>query len=246
MSLIDVIKNEKWEIRSRTDIEMQRYTIKLAKISTPLLSRMLTEYMRTELIGPKAHAQDKLAERLFVHYLDEDGSDFMLTLEDMKYMNSAVKLHDMVTPAIDLRVKDTRTKLPNPAWGAACTQAEATGIPQNYAGRLLSHIDNGAISAYTVKYSGQVKQTRQFRRSWEPKATGNVACAWEGAVEYYDRFDLDPRWDWSPSNREGRSPGGERRTRIGYILDVGTDFDMISPKANVFQREFDSAITFSS
>jgi hypothetical protein len=240
---IDELKNTRWEEKPVAEIAMRRSDVQIVKMAIPQVVPILKMILRAQLIGPKGHAQDKLAERMFNHYLDGDGSDFILTLDDMKYMNSAAKLFNKNAALIDIRMKDKTT--PNPVWAIACGKAKAAGIPQDYTGHLHSVWDNGSISTYTVNYSGEVKPTRQLRRLGEIKTTGSSSCVWEGTVDYFDRFDLDPRWDWSLSNQQGRSWRGERRTRMGYILDVGTEFDMKSPKANVLQYETDSSITFS-
>jgi hypothetical protein len=225
MSVIDdVIKKLKdtpWEEQSRAAVEAEKIAIKAVKITIPFSSRIMKKFLRDQLAG---HAKDDLARRMFAHYLDDDGEDFILTLDDMKHMNG--------NGGIDLRVKDLNDRTLKPEWTAACAAAKAGGGPQNYSGRLHWGWDNGAIANYTVIYNGTVT------------ATGG-SCVWKGQVEYFDRFDLDPRWGWSPSNPQGRSRGGERRTRIGYILDLGTDYDMKSPKADVTQGEGDTAITFT-
>ncbi|MGL4550593.1 MAG: hypothetical protein ACRC33_05355 [Gemmataceae bacterium] len=222
MSIIDdVIKKLKdtpWEEQSRAAVEAERITIKGVKIAVPFSVPIMKKFLRDQLAG---HAKDDIAKRMFAHYLDGSGQDFFLTLDDMKSMNNG----------IDLRAKGLNDRAAKPEWTAACTAARA-GTPADYSGRLHWGWDNGAIANYSVLYKGTVT------------ATGGV-CVWAGQVEFFDRFDLDPRWGWSPSNQQGRSKGGERRTRIGYILDLGTDYDMKSPKADATQGENDSALTFT-
>lgn len=216
--IIDDLKNVKWEEQSRTAIETERLMVAGYKITIPFAARIMKVFLRKELDG---HASDALASRMFAHYLDGGGEDFTLTLDEMRAMNAA---------KIDLRVKGQMEPTVNPEWTAACARARATGLPQAYVGKAHWVWDNGAISTYLVTYSGQVS------------ALGGV-CEWRGQVDFFDRFDLDPRWTWSPTNPQGRSRGGERRTRIGYILNLGTDYDMKSPKVITSQKETDPAIS---
>jgi len=218
--IIDALKDVKWEEKSQSEIDAKKLEFAALKISVPLLVPVAKHFLRNELTGPGGHAKDELAKRMFDHYLDEDGKLFVLTLDDMKAMNAN---------GIDIRNKDTSTV--NPDFAVACSKAKAAGTAQDYSGKLHWVWDNGSIANYTVHYAGQIT------------AAGGV-CKWEGVVDYFDRFDLDPRWGWTPSNPQGRSRGGERRTRIGYILDLGTDYDVKSPKARTWQRETDKAITF--
>jgi hypothetical protein len=165
---------------------------------------------------------------LFDHYLYKSGDPFTLTFDDMKHMlGDAVKLGH-----IDLRREAFNTTNWNPAWSKACSEAKKTKKPQDFSGKLLWAWDNGAIGNYTVKYAGQVH------------ANGGD-CLWGGLVTYYDRFDLDPRWGWSPANPQGRTDGGERRTRIGYMLDLGWDFDILTPQAVTLQGEHDKELRFT-
>ncbi len=226
--IIKRLKEIKWEEKSQSEIDSERGAVRLLKNNVPWIVPELKNMLRNELTGPGGHAGDDLAKRMFNHYLDDSGQDFVLTLEDMKSMN---RQDPRMAPqgGIDIRKKDVDAA--NPDFVTACLNAISSRSPQDYNGRLLWGWDNGAISTYTINYAGKVT------------ATGG-GCTWKGTVDYFDRFDLDPRWGWSPSNKQGRSRGGERRTRIGYILSLGVDFDMKSPKANVSQKDSDSALTF--
>jgi hypothetical protein len=119
----------------------------------------------------------------------------------------------------------------NPRFQTACTNAQSSGMPQDYSGQLGWVYDNGAIANYNVNYSGRVRER-------------SGSFVWEGTVDFADRFDLDPRWTWSATNTQGRSALGERRTRLGYILNLGTDFDIKSAKTRASQESDDKSISF--
>jgi hypothetical protein len=225
-AIIKRLKNVKWEDQWQIEIEGERASLATAKVMQPGLALKLKEMLRNELAGPGGHAGDQLAVRLFNHYLDDSGQTFVLTLDDMKAMSQPAAR--MSPKGIDLHNKDDSTV--NPDFESAWRTAIATQTPQDYSGSRFCGWDDGAISTYTVKYTGKITAM-------------DTHCKWAGTVEYFDRFDLDPRWGWSPSNTQGRTAEGERRTRIGYILSVGTDFDIKSPKANAWQKETDATIT---
>ncbi len=236
--LINEIKNTKWERKSPATIKNMRETIALLKITTPgiVLTPMLKEILREQLIGPKGHkfpkghARDKLAVRLFNHYLDKRGADFALTMADYFLMNSGAI---SVPGPIDIRKKSWQAPGPAPEWINQLTRAKTTIKSQYYSGSLLWGWDDGAIANYTVRYKGVILKTK----------TG--AFEWKGRVVFYDRFDLDPRWNWSPAHQGGRSALGERRTRIGYMLNLGTDFKIIGPTAEATQLATASHLVFS-
>jgi hypothetical protein len=186
------------------------------------------------LYNQKPHARDQLAVRLFRHYLNGGGKSFALTLADMKAMNTPTTSMNgtgaIKTPHIDIRNKDEKTV--NPDFAPACRRADISASGKEaYSGQLSWGWDNGAISTYTINYSGTITSGT---------VTGD--CTWTGTVEFVDRFDFDPIWTWSPSNHGWRTANGERRTRIGYILNLGMDFDITSPKANASQGENDYCI----
>lgn len=220
--IIKELKETAWEEKSQLTIDSFRLMVAGVKFKSPSARLLMMGFLRQEL---EKHASDDLAKRLFNHYLGGGGKDFTLTLGDMVHMNS----DERVRGHIDIRT--TEFGSPNPAFESACTSAKAGRGIQDYSGRLHWIWDNGAISTYTVIYAGRIKLI-------------NNVCQWKGGVEFFDRFDLDPRWGWSESNKQGRSRGGERRTRIGYILALGSDFDIKSPQASVVQQETDTEISF--
>jgi len=61
--------------------------------------------------------------------------------------------------------------------------------------------------------------------------------AFKGKMTFSDRFDLDPIYSGIH-----RSPEGERRTRIGYILALGTDFNVTSDTAIIYQHAFRDSV----
>jgi hypothetical protein len=251
-ALMDIFTD--WENKSKKEVEdarwlwSQAYAIPGAGaafrweckkiLEFVLIGSWQSHFFVPGLIQMKPHARDQLAVRMFRHYLNSAGQDFTLTLADMKAMNIPTKSMNgtgaIKTPQIDIRNKNEKTV--NPDFAAACGRANisASGKGEPYSGKLLWGWDNGAISTYTVNYTGTISSAM---------AMGGF-CTWTGTVEFVDRFDMDPIWGWSPQNQGGRVAHGERRTRIGYILNLGTDFDVKSPKAKVSQGENDLCITF--
>jgi hypothetical protein len=191
---------------------------------------VLREILREQLIGVGGHAKDDLAVRLFNHYLDKRGADFALTIADIKLMNSPAI---PVPGPIDIRKNSWQDPGIRLEWSKQLALAKSTKTPQDYSGSVLWVWDNGAIANYTVKYVGKVSVSKKG------------VVEWNGNVVFSDRFDLDPRWNWSPSTPGGRSRRGERRTRIGYMLNLGTDFNIIGPTAEAIQRASAKHLVFS-
>lgn len=225
--IISEIKNTKWEEKSRSEIDTYRRRVaalKMAPAATSpigpmVLNMVLKEILRDQLIGKAGHAKDQIAIRMFNHYLDGGGAKFTLSVSEMRLMAAGKK---GVGP-VDLRKKTWTKPDINPKWTKQLSAARKSGKPAKYSGSLLWGFDNGAIANYTVNYDGAITAAKGKEQ-------------WAGYVDYYDRFDLDPRWSWSPGNPQGRSRGGERRTRIGYILNLGTDYDVTSEKAKAVQQ----------
>jgi len=248
-ALMDIFTD--WEKKTKQEVQDARrrwseaYAFPLAGPAFRWQCRNILEFvligtpyfLPVGLYNQKPHARDQLAVRLFRHYLNGNGKSFVLTLADMKAMNTPTKslngTGSIKTPQIDIRNKDEKTE--NPDFTNACRRADISGFGKGvaYNGKLSWGWDNGAISSYTVNYSGTVTS-----------GTVKGDCTWTGTVDFADRFDFDPIWTWSPSNHGWRSANGERRTRIGYILNLGMDFDITSKKANVSQGENDLCITF--
>src|SRR5206468_361400 len=104
--IIPKLKDIQWEEKGRPEIETERAAIAVAKV-VPLVEPILKKFLRDQLVGSGGHAKDELAKRMFNHYLDAFGLVFVLTLDDMKHMNSpAVPGHD----GIDVRMKDMATR----------------------------------------------------------------------------------------------------------------------------------------
>jgi hypothetical protein len=241
-ALMDIFDD--WENKTKQEVDDARWLWAQAyadvpgfRIGSKFILRQLLTGEPTAIPGKTPHARDQLAVRMFNHYLGNTGQDFMLKLDDMKAMNTQTKsingTGSIKTPQIDIRNKNESTV--NPEFAAACGRANISASGKEaYSGKLVWGWDNGAISSYTVKYTGTISSAM---------ATGGF-CTWTGTVEFSDRFDMDPRWTWL-TNHGGRTANGERRTRIGYILNLGTDFDVKSPKANVSQGEDDLCIAFA-
>ena len=224
--IIERIKNTEWEKMSKAKIDAYRAVVFLFKVRFGFTRPLLVAALYNEL---KKHASDRFALNLFQHYLGKAGKRYSLPLAGMKYISSntaGLSPHG----SLDIRYNDYAKGIRS-EFVSKCRQVKRSGKKQEYSGTTLRVWDNGAISTYTVAYQGYLQRTTK-------------GCEWSGKVRFYDRFDLNPRWNWSPSNNQGRSPGGERRTRIGYILNLGTDFDIYSVIAEASQGERDSEIDF--
>lgn len=220
--IVKTLKETEWEEESKATILSLRYTIAASKISIlgQIAIPKLKQLLRDQLIGKNGHAKDKLAARLFDHYLYKGGATYQLSMEDMNLMNTRISTH--IGP-IDIRKYSYQSPAIKPEWHAAIAKAKVTKKAQKYSGSLLWVWDNGAIANYTVKYTGSASVSRKG------------VVKWEGHAQFIDRFDMDPRWNWSESTPGGRSRGGERRTRIGYMLNLGDDFDIRSMNASAIQ-----------
>jgi hypothetical protein len=216
IKVAEVLSLTKWEGMSRAELDQEQTAVKAWKNKIPGLTVALRPILKTRLYGI---AKDDLAKRLFDNYLetkkDLHKQEYKLTLDEMKTMNSGT-----LSPRIDIRKKDTVNV--NPAFAAACGKTQESSAAQDYSGKLGWAYENGAIANYTVNYSGEV-------------TAGNGEFSWEGTVNFYDEFNMDPRWGWSEEKPQGRSRLGEHQTRIGYILSLGTEFKITSETAKVYQ-----------
>lgn len=230
---LNTLKTLKLELMPRWEVQLLRLAAARLKSNSPPIAVGMKLMLDNELIGTmngQGHAKDKLAVRLFKHYLYSSG-DFTLNVDDMRYMNTA----DPMGGSIDLRYdtyEDRDMGRPiRSEWNNATIEAMFKVVP--FSGHVHWGWDNGAISTYRVNYDGMMRTATELNFD---------TTEWTGRVNYFDRFDLDPRWTWSPADPQGRSASGERRTRIGFILDLGTDFDIKSPWINAKQGVSDKSL----
>ena len=229
-SFFEDLESAQLEKKSRMEIEILRSICAQIKSSSPMAASAMKAALERKLIGPGGHASDELAKRMFIHYLYRSG-DFTLTIDDMKMMNSD-RTGDFAPGPISLKLDDYNETSNRAEWNKGVTDAMTR--PVDSSGSIVWVWDNGAISSYKVHYKGKFQALT---------ANDADSVEWRGSVSFSDRFDLDPRWNWSPSNPQGRSAGGERRTRIGYILDLGTDFNMVSPWISAKQGALEKTLT---
>jgi hypothetical protein len=226
-SFLDDLEEIQLETKSRFEIEGLRVTCAAVKFRSPEARIAMKLCMDHKLLGPGGNARDDLAKRMCRHYLYGNG-DFNLTIEDMKWMNSGRTEFSSEGP-INLRVEDYGEVVPRKEWNDAVFEAETKNVP--FSGALVWGWDNGAIASYKVHYAGVMHRD----------AAGSVE--WRGTVAFTDRFDLDPRWGWTPNNPQGRTALGERHTRMGYIVDVGHDYDVRSEWISAKQGARENALT---
>jgi RHS repeat-associated protein len=225
LDVIQSIKDVEWENSSRVSVEAARTAVSAVKY--PMLP-ILKLVLEGQLIGPGGHAKDAIAVMLFKNYLYGNVDPWELTLGDMQSMNSGA-----LGPRIDIRKAGWDAKEVSEVWKSTLAAAKAsicTEVP--YSVVVPWVWDNGAIANYLVHASGSIKCT----------STDSSKCRWRGTLKFTDRFDLNPNWGY-PSGH--RSAGGERRTRIGYILSIGNDFDITSVDATARQGANDSWVTIN-
>lgn len=228
-ALISALKSQKLELMPQYQVIGLRLGVEAAKSQSAAATMAMKAAMLNELVGPGGHAKDDLAKRLFQHYIFGAGLPFNLTVADMQTMNSSA---GSLSPGrIDLRKTHWQDKNIRKEWTAAM-KAASKNPP--YSGKVVWVWDDGAIANYTVNYEGKA-----MRSGTSPKSP----AVWCGRVQFIDRFDLDPRWGWSPTNQQSRTQLGERRTRIGYVLNLGTDFNILSPWTGGMQGENEPGLT---
>ncbi|HVS38163.1 MAG TPA: hypothetical protein VMS17_21570 [Gemmataceae bacterium] len=131
--IIQKLKEREWEDLSPPELMAERTNMTALKAIVPALRPNLQNQQHNELNGPSGHAGDELAKRMFNHYLDDAGQLFVLTLDDMKSMNTK---DPRMAPqgGIDIRKSDTNTV--NSAFAAMCEGdlvRLATGLQRQHA-----------------------------------------------------------------------------------------------------------------
>ena len=215
-NIIQKAKNTQWEKMPREIIESYRDDIRQVK-SIPGIEKQMREILRQQLTGRGGHAQDNLAVRIFNHYLLRSGNPLILSLPDIKYI---------MTYRVNIKkIWGGNQKSSTSKWDKSIKEVKShPRITKFYSGKSHNVMNNGAIAKYTTYFHGLI-----FPDTDEDGI-------WKGFVRFYDRFDLDPHWDWATSRKRSRTAGGERRTRIGYMLDLGKDFDIHSNWVQARQR----------
>jgi hypothetical protein len=216
--VINKIKNVKWEEKNKAEIDVFKGAIVILK-QFPWIKSMFREILYGQLTGPGGHAKDALAERLFANYLYGSIDPWKLELSDMQNMNSG-----RWGLKIDIRMVSYENQTISPLWERQLEASKEQLLQKvSYDRKELSWAwDNGAIAKYNIKAQGFITCSRL------------AGYQWEGTLEFEDRFDLDP--NWNHATKPERSEKGERRTRIGYMLNIGKDFNMRSVKANAIQN----------
>ena len=222
------ILNTKWELKPKEEIEALRAKIAKFKQAHPEYVALAKTFLQVEA---SARAQfDDIADRMLKLYFGDPVKarrGFELSIADMQRMasNSAGKGGARGDPS------DRISLATHADWATRCEEAISTGSPVRFNGTINGVWDNGTIGNFTVTFNGTIQ------RSKDPD-TGQWIALWTGTVKFTDRFDFDPWWNWSKSNADTakRTAEGERRTRIGYMLDLGTDFNVVSEVAEATQR----------
>ncbi|HWA82958.1 MAG TPA: hypothetical protein VG820_05975, partial [Fimbriimonadaceae bacterium] len=149
---------------------------------------------------------DALPRALLNNYMDGKGKPLVLTEDQMRAVNGTLDFRRSAA------FETKRTELEAAANKGGRTMSGAVS------GRFLSPaLNNGTLGGFTVHYDGQLSVT--------PKG----AWTYLGTIDYFDRWDFDPR---PLSAKSGRSALGELKTRVGAYIE-GEPFDVRSVKAKV-------------
>ncbi|HVT13899.1 MAG TPA: DUF4157 domain-containing protein [Fimbriimonadaceae bacterium] len=153
---------------------------------------------------------DPLPRALLNNYMDGKGKVFMLTEAQMQAVNGTLNFRRSAA------FESTRAELGAEAKKAQRSKSAAVS------GRFLSSaLNNGTLGGFTVNYEGRLSVT--------PKGD----WTYQGTIDYYDRWDFDPR---PLGAKSGRSAIGELKTRVGAYIE-GEPFDVRSVKAKVIATE---------
>jgi len=224
--LVEKIKRIKWERRSEFEVKAYRTLLFGMKASTPLIIPILKKILKEQL---KIHGKDDIAHDMFKHYFDGGGERYTLTVEQMKQMSTGTGKRGQ---KIDVRRTIISHRRINPKFTEAVRKALRTGKRVPYS----VHInpwgwDNGSIGNYEINIKGEIcpKDKRRY--------------VFFGTMNFSDTFDFNPNWNYSKSKVKFRTPRGERRTRIGYVLSLGTDFKVDSKTLDIYQNSGDKHMT---
>lgn len=232
--LLDYIY-EPLEEKSRWQIDMARSAARTIKFLTPEAGTAISTAMREVL---RLIERSALAGRIFDHYIAGRGATYTLTDRDVRELAG-----EATYLPLDIRRASFQDSRPRQEWlDTLAANRREPGRLVPYIGRTHWATENGAMANYTFLYEGAYGEF-PISPQLQPACTVPM---WQGFVRVYDRFDLDPRWTWSPANPGGRSAMGERQTRVGYILEAGTDFDITSPQIYAWQRPNDEATTVTT
>lgn len=230
LQIEDIIKI-KWETKSQVEIDAYKSIVREA-LKLPYARVMAKEVL---LLAIMQSARDYLDGLLFTHYIHGRGKTYNLTDVNLRHILTGLP----PGRPVDLSLTDYTDNKQRKEWLDAFAAVRADRDKRiDYSGTMNWSYGGNALGNHAVIYKGVI--------AWQaPNAlvqNGPVFPMWMGKITVRDRFDLDPHWDWSPANLGGRSEIGERRTRIGYILDLGTDFDITGPEVLGVQVMFDRAI----
>ena len=209
---IEETEFEKW---SKTELDTLKVTVAVLK-TQPGVSYILKEILRKKALD-RPGLLDAVGIYMTNHYFDKGGSTYNLGSNYVREMLApgAKKLLGSVPTLL----KSRNGPMNAPLAGSIATSQSSPGRPIKVQGTVYWIWSNGAISNYDLNYDG-----------WICSSTSRET-RWGGSVNIKDKYDMDP--DFSGAKRNDI---GERRTRIGYILSVGTDYKVISPNVNAYEN----------
>ncbi len=191
------------------------------------VTKLFMKYMKKD----HTFLRNDIARRMLDHYINGKGVDFHLTVADCMTLASGQVVNpdrfrqQKVPSIIYQRPRDAERDEKKIDWSYGVAVVRAfNSVQMPYKGKVFWNHDNGMINNYRIDYAGEIGYG--IPPSAPPSET-RKRIHWKGWVCFNDKCDFDPDWNWQPGKRRGK--GGERRTRIMYILNLGWDFKVIGP-----------------
>ncbi len=230
--LADIIQKQvELETWPYLDVQTLRLATQAAFWDDPQLRENITNLFMSYMTKDHTYLRNDIARRMLDHYINGKGADFHLsvadctTLADGQVVNPDRFRQQKPLSIIYKRPRDAKRNNPTVDWsfGVAVVRA-ANSVQMPYKGKVFWNHDNGMINNYRVDFAGEIGYG--IPPSAPPSET-RKCIHWKGWVFFSDKCDFDPDWNWQPGKRRGK--GGERRTRIMYILNLGWDFRVVGP-----------------
>jgi hypothetical protein len=225
-NVYDYLHDTPWELKSQTEIDRLRTAAQVYEKKYAFLLPMARKALMLQWLKDEPYADD-LGKRMMDNYFAAPGQQkkpFVLTLADMKFI--AANRPNKNGTQTDFNHTLSLTEAPG--WNEACEEALSTGKPQTFNGTFVAQWNDGALGSFTVHFEGTI--TPQNAK----------LAVWEGTIWFTRLFTFAPNWDY-PSNKH-RSHAGEQRTRIAYILSLGTDYEVTSVHATAVQGNYSTRL----
>lgn len=240
--IADIIQNNaEIETWGYMRVESLRLAAQASFWAEPDLLKNVTILFMKYIKKDDTFLRNDIARRMLDHYIHGKGVDFHLSVPDCMTLASGQVVspsnfrQQKVPSIIYKRPSDAKRNEMKLDWlyGVACVRSSvdrgSSSVQMPYKGKVFWNHDNGMINNYRIDYAGEIGYG--IPPSALPSET-RKCIHWKGWVCFNDKCDFDPNWNWRPGKQPNkrRGIGGERRTRIMYILNLGRDFKVIGPK----------------